>query len=426
VTVTVAPATRLRGVVRTPGDKSISHRAVLISALADGTSTVTGCSDGGDVKGTIRIVRQLGAHVEATDAELTIAGPRDGLRPSNDALDCGNSGTTMRLLCGVLASAPGRHRLVGDASLTQRPMDRVAEPLAQMGLAVTGGGPRVMPPLLVTRTPGALRALVYTTPVASAQVKSALIFAALQGDGVSTISERTRTRANTEEMLRRAGVTVTVTDEGDGRVVAVHPGRPRARSWRVPGDPSQAAFFVVAALTHPDADIEIVDVYGGPERNGYLAVLERMGGDLRVEGTDGTISVTARSTELRATTIFSHEIPSVDEVPVLAVAAAAAVGTTRFVDVGELRVKESDRFREVLEMMRQIGVPARGEGDDLLIEGVGSASKFRPLAYDGDLDHRMVMAAAVAGVVGHGARLANDEAVASSYPGFFQDLAALQ
>jgi 3-phosphoshikimate 1-carboxyvinyltransferase len=305
-------------------------------------------------------------------------------------------------------------------------MDRVATPLNQMGLRVEGRGSTVRPPLHVTREAGELRATTFTSPVASAQVKSAVILAALQGDAPSEVSELTRTRANTEEMLQRAGIRVDVIDHDDRRTVRVTPGRPNPVAWRVPADPSQGAFFVVAALAHVDAEICVVDLYGGVERIGFLRVLERMGADLSVTTHDSMITVVARSSPLRATTVWSHEIPSVDEVPVLAVAAAAAVGVTRFVDVGELRVKESDRFSAVLTMLELIGVNAYGEGDDLVIEGVGTAEQFRSFSFAGALDHRMVMAAAVAGTVGHGVQITNSQTVTSSYPEFFDHLASLQ
>jgi 3-phosphoshikimate 1-carboxyvinyltransferase len=420
----VKAVARLRGRVRVPGDKSTSHRALLISALASGESVIDGLSPGADVRATSRIVAQLGAAVHAQGARVHVLGPEEGLHPSATALDCGNSGTTMRLLAGLVSGVEGAHELVGDASLSARPMDRVAVPLRAMGALVEGAGERVTAPLRVHGR-AKLRALDYRVPTASAQVKSCILFAGLHADAPSTVREDVRTRRTTEEMFRASGIAIDSVDVADGRVVTLQPGRPLATSWVVPGDPSQAAFFSVLGAIHEDADLTIVDVDATPERVGFVDVLERMGAQLSIEHRDARLSLRARSSALVGVEVFSSEIPSVDEVPILAVAAAAARGVSAFRDMGELRLKESDRFEGAMTLVRVLGCRAWAEGDDFFVEGLSSARLFAAFEIDAHLDHRMVMAAAVAGSAGQGCVIGGATTVSSSYPGFFADLAAL-
>ncbi len=414
----------LRGSVRVPGDKSTSHRALMVSALASGESTIQGLSPGMDVRSTARIMEQLGATVNVRDEVVTVVGPSNGLHVSAEAFDCGNSGTTMRLLSGIVSAIPGEHRLVGDASLSQRPMDRVAEPLTLMGARVTGRGPRLSAPLEIVGT-ATLLGIAYDVPMASAQVKSAILFAALSASTATTVVEHVRTRPTTEEMFSRAGVSVVSVDSGDGRSVTIHPGRPLARNWLVPGDPSQAAFFAVLGCIHPDADIQVLDIDSARERVGFLSVLRRMGATMTLRERDATTSLAVQSSQLAATEVHASEIPSVDEVPVLVVAAAAADGVSRFRDVGELRVKESDRFEGSLSLATKLGCRAWSEGDDLFVEGLGSAERFSNFDVDAALDHRIVMASAVAGCAGTGCSIAAAQTVESSYPNFFEDLERL-
>ena len=414
----------LRGEVRVPGDKSTSHRALMVSALADGESTIRGLSPGRDVAATSQIMEQLGAIRNDRDDVVTIVGPGDGLRASNAALDCGNSGTTMRLLSGVVSGVPGEHQLIGDVSLSRRPMDRVAEPLSLMGSRFTGEGARICAPLHIVGT-NSLRGIDYEVPMASAQVKSAILFAALRATSPTTIVEHVRTRPTTEEMLTRAGVSVASIEGDAGRRVTIQPGRPLARNWLVPGDPSQAAFFAVLGCIHPDADIDVLDIDNARERVGFLGVLQRMGATMTLRSGDTMTSLTVRSSELTATDVHAQEIPSVDEVPVLVVAAAAAEGVSSFRDVGELRVKESNRFEGSLALATKLGCRAWSEGDDLFVEGLGSATRFSTFELDAALDHRMVMASAVAGCAGAGCSIGTADTVASSYPQFFDDLERL-
>lgn len=422
-TVVVAAST-FRGEVRVPGDKSASHRALLLSALADGTSTITGLSPGHDVQATSAILQQLGAQRRDEAGLVSIMGPPDGLQACSVPLDCGNSGTTIRLLSGVLSAISGQHTLVGDASLSKRPMDRVATPLREMGAMISGRGERVLPPLIIEGKP--LTGIVYDVPVPSAQVKSAVMLAGLFASGATTVNEAVRTRTTTEEMLAACGVSLTRENVGEGRSITIQPSRPHRHQWRIPSDPSQAAFFCVLGLIHQDAVIRIMDVEGSAERTGFMRVLERMGGtiDLRTDGS--MMNVVVRSSELVATEIRSQEIPSVDEAPILTVAAAAASGTSVFRDMGELRLKESDRFEGCLVLARSVGARAWSDGDDFFVEGLGSATKFEPFTSEAGLDHRIVMSSAVAGLAGHGCTIEGSDTVASSYPHFFDDVRSLQ
>ena len=352
-------------------------------------------------------------------------GPEEGLRPATDALDCGNSGTTMRLMTGVVGSIPGTHHLVGDPSLSRRPMDRIAIPLGQMGILVEGQGERTTAPLTVT-SPEHVLATSYHVPVASAQVKSAILLAGLHGNGETRVLEDVRTRRTTEDMLREAGVSVESRDVGEGREVAIQPGRPRRRDWHVPGDPSQAAFFAVLGAIHPNATLEVLSVESTPERVGFVHVLERMGAAVTLVDRGTYTVLRTKSSSLMATEIHSSDVPSVDEVPVLTVAACAATGVSAFRSMSELRHKESDRFAGSLQLATLLGCRAWEEGDDFFVEGLGSADRFNEFTITTSLDHRMVMASAVAGCAGNGATIEGASTVSSSYPHFFRDLALLQ
>ena len=419
----VTPRPRLRGVARVPGDKSASHRALLLSALADGSSRLGGLSQGDDVRATRSIIEQLGATWRVEDDVLVVTGPAGGLLASSRALDCGNSGTTMRLVAGVVAGVSGSHELVGDASLSTRPMDRVAVPLRMMGAIVEGHGTRITAPLRITGR--ALRGISYEVPVPSAQVKSAILLAGLSAVGDTVVHERLRTRTTTEVMLARAGVTVETVDVSAGRRVTLHPGRVRATEWRVPGDPSQSAFFAVLGAIHPDAEIEVASIDDAPERIGFVHVLRRMGANVTLASDSLGVTLRASRSTLRATTIESSEIPSVDEVPALTVAAAAAEGVTVFRSMAELRVKESDRLAGAVALARSLGARSWADGDDFFVDGVGDASRFASFTYAATLDHRMVMAAAIAGAAGHGCEIEDSETVSTSFPSFFDELAQL-
>jgi 3-phosphoshikimate 1-carboxyvinyltransferase len=396
----------------------------MLSALAEGTSTIAGLSPGEDVASTSAIVEQLGATRVDDEGVVHVTGPANGLRVSATSLDCGNSGTTMRLMTGLVATIPGLHHLIGDESLSKRPMDRVGEPLGLMGAQVRGQGGSLTAPLIVETT-GRLSAIDYHVPVASAQVKSAILLAGLAANNPTTVREDVRTRATTEVMLQSAGVDVTSDDVGAGRVVVVAPSRPVRHHWFIPGDPSQAAFFAVLGVIHRDASLEVLSVDTSPERVGFVGVLARMGAALKLVEHGEFHTLESKSSALTATEIHAYEIPSVDEVPVLTVAACSASGVTAFRDMGELRHKESDRFAGSLLLAQRLGCRAWSEGDDFFVEGAGAAEKFLDFTISTSLDHRMVMASAVAGVAGNGCTIEGASTVSSSYPNFFRDLALL-
>jgi 3-phosphoshikimate 1-carboxyvinyltransferase len=418
--VKVEPATAMRGHIAVPGDKSISHRAVLLGAIGDGETIVSGFGRSGDTEATIAAVRALGATVHEEDVDtlrVEGAGLR-GLRAPDVPIDCGNSGTTLRLLAGILAGQPGRFELTGDESLRRRPVDRIAEPLAQMGATVeTTDG---TPPLTIEG--GELRGIRYELPVASAQVKSCVLLAGLYAQGRTTVVEPLPTRDHTELMLAAAGVRVTrqqrrvsvgpVESLGLGEVV-------------VPGDFSTAAPFVVAATLLPGSELTIHDVGLNPRRIGLLDVLARMGARITIfhrhrSGGEPVGDLEILSAELTATTVRAEEVPLlVDELPLFALAAACARGESRVEGARELRVKETDRIETVTAALRALGIRITPADDGFVVRGV--PSRPRGGAMDSQDDHRIAMLGAVAGLVSRdGADVGGAEAVAVSFPGFFE------
>lgn len=417
--------TSLRGVVRVPGDKSISHRALLLAALAEGRSELRNLSDGDDVVRTARAISALGASVSGGCVE----GGERLLHPPAEPLDLGNSGTGLRLIAGALAGWPWTVRLIGDASLSSRPMDRIAAPLRAMGAEVSGRGERCLPP--VTVRGGNLHGIDYEPPMASAQVKSAVLLAALRARGETVVREPVLTRVHTEELLAGCGADISEWHEHGHHVVRVRPSALQAFELDVPSDPSQAAFWLVAACLVPGSEVTVSSVYGGRARNGFVGVLRRMGARIDVRqgaGAGSAVDLTASWAPLQGTEVAAAEIPSLDEVPVLAVAAAAAEGTTVFTSVGELRVKESDRLRGVADLVGAFGAAAEIEGDTLVVHGAGV---LRPARVDAAGDHRMAMAAAVAAVAARrttedgSSTVSGWEAVATSYPRFAAHLRQL-
>jgi 3-phosphoshikimate 1-carboxyvinyltransferase len=419
----------LSGTVSTPGDKSISHRALILAWLADGTSTLRGLSDGDDVARTRAAVEAMGAAIDSTaDGALVVRTARSQVHPPTSSLDLGNSGTGMRLLAGALAGVGIGAELVGDPSLSSRPMDRIAEPLRAMGVTVEGRGARCLPPLRLSGT--ARRPIDWTPPVPSAQVKSCILLAGLGADGETVVREAVPTRTHTEEMLRSCGVDVRVEPWGSGRIVRLRPSIPAPLDLTVPGDPSQAAFWVVAGAVVPGSHLVVRNVYAGAERTGFVAVLRRMGADVTLRMEDGdTAEVSARfGPALGATDVDAGEIPSLDEVPALVVAASVAEGTSVFRDVAELRVKESDRLAGVVALAESFGARAEVDGDQLRVHGVGPARRLVPATFDSRGDHRLAMAAAVAAMAAHpnGASLVTGfGVVGTSYPGFVSEMTAL-
>jgi 3-phosphoshikimate 1-carboxyvinyltransferase len=432
----VEPGGPLRGRIRVPGDKSISHRVLLLAALADGESTIRGLSDGGDVANTRAIIEALGATVvEDCDpvdpAGLQMIRVRGGrLGEAGHDLDVGNSGTGIRLLAGLLAGLPFTSVLDGDASVRRRPMGRVLEPLRAMGASVIASGVDIgedagLAPLNIRG--GGLRGIEYRLPVASAQVKGCLLFAGLSADGPTTVVEDRPTRAHTEELMAATGIEIVRSHTDGLDRVTVSPGRPNAFNYDVAGDPSQAAFWVVGASILPGSEVVVANVYEGPGRAGFMKVLTRMGVDLNHDPGSGDLTVRPpASGVLSATTVRSDEVPGlVDEVPVLVVAAACADGETIFEGVGELRFKESDRLATVESELGRMGAEVKVEGDRLVVRG-RSGGRLRGAAVNAHHDHRIAMSCAVAGLVADGPTdISGWNAVATSYPTFAEHLAAL-
>lgn len=421
--VVVRPPRALRGTVEVPGDKSVSHRAAILGALATGPTEISGFLEAEDCLGTLRALGALGV-------EVTRKGPGQyrvggvgllGLQEPDNVLDCGNSGTTARLLLGVLAGQPFWSVLTGDDSLRRRPMGRVTEPLGQMGATVVGrsGGSRLPLAIRGARPLGGIR---YRSPVSSAQVKSALLLAGLYADGPVCVEEPARSRDHTERMLAGFGARVAV----DARGVTVTPGGElRGCPLHVPGDLSSAAFFLVAGAAVPGSEVTIPGVGVNPTRTGLLDVLREMGAAVRLaaqaDAGEPTATLTARTSALRGTRVGGSVIVRlIDELPVLAVAAACAAGPTEVVDAAELRVKESDRLHAIISELGKLGVRAEERADGFRIEG---GTPLRGAVVQSWGDHRMAMALIVAGLVAEGQTVVEDTAcVATSYPEFVATL----
>jgi 3-phosphoshikimate 1-carboxyvinyltransferase len=418
VELTVHPAGGgLRGRLRVPGDKSISHRALLLAARAPGLSTINGLSDGADVAATARAVAAFGASVSYERGAVLVGGCEP--REAETVIDVGNSGTAIRLLTGWAAGVDGLTVLHGDGSVAGRPMGRVAEPIRLMGAHVDGRMRGSYPPLAVRG--GDLHGIDYSPPVASAQVKGAVLLAGLSAQGPTRLVEKVPTRAHTEEMLALFGAHVEV----EGPTVTLHPGPLHPARVDVPGDPSQAAFWVVAACITPGSDLVVEDVYTGPQRTAFLDVLRRMGADVAVEPPGGTTAaIRARHGPLAATDVSGEEVPGlIDEIPVLAVAAAYAAGVSTFSGAAELRVKESDRATTTVSAIKSLGGEAEERPDGLTVKGSGGRrlAGGRVSSFG---DHRIAMAAAVAGLAASGpVVVAGWESVQTSYPRFAEDLA---
>jgi 3-phosphoshikimate 1-carboxyvinyltransferase len=412
----VEPAGALVGHIAVPGDKSISHRAVLIGTLGEGETRVHGFGRSADTESTIAAVRTLGVEVDdVADDELVVKGR--GLTPfrgQTPVVHCGNAGTLMRLLAGILAGQSGRHELTGDESLSARPMDRIAEPLNRMGARVTTN------PLVVEGT-DALRGIEYALPVASAQVKSAVLLAGLNADGMTTVVEPAPTRDHTELMLQAAGAGVR---RRPGSVSIQPAGRLRLGEVVVPGDFSAAAPFIVAATLLAGSELTIHNVGLNPRRTGLLDVLERMGARISVinrrkVGHEWAGDLVVQSAELVATDVGADDVPRlIDELPLFALAAAGARGDSRLSGAGELRVKESDRIETVTNGLRALGVRMRARDDGFEVRGVPARPTGGRMASDGD--HRVAMLGAIAGLVSReGVEVRGADAVAISFPGFF-------
>lgn len=418
---TVENVRRIRGTLEVPGDKSIAHRALILGALARGEQLIEGVPPSDDVARTVACLRALGCRVEETpDGRLRV---RPGEWTGGQMLFAGNSGTTARLLSGVVAGKGLTCTIDGDESLRRRPMARIAEPLVQMGADVrTGPGGR-----LPMRIQGArLTGITYRPPVASAQVKTAVLIAGLLADGSTTVVEETPTRDHTENLLSAMGVPV---ERREGAVTVPGGAEPQGIEVPVPGDVSSASFFVAAAGILPDSEVSIVRTGLNPTRSGALKALERMGADITVDNMvtsagEPVGDILVRSSSLHGTDIAGPTIPSlIDELPVLAVVATQADGVTTVRDAGELRHKECDRIRAIVGNLSRLGADIEELDDGFVVRGP-CRLKGQVVASYGD--HRIAMAMAVAGLVAEGkTRIENSAVVGVSYPGFFDDLRAL-
>ena len=415
----------LRGTIRVPGDKSISHRSIIFGSLTKGETKVYDILRGEDVLSTIQVFRDLGVSIQDDGDVIRIQGVGfQGLQAPTAPLDMGNSGTSIRLISGVLAGQDFAVTMVGDDSLSKRPMDRVAIPLRQMGVEIAGQGERDCPPLHEKGT-HQLQPIHYRLPVASAQVKSALIFAALQAEGESTIIEKEKTRDHTEDMIRQFGGEIQV----DGKTIRIRGGQEfQGQEVIVPGDISSAAFWLVAGLILPDSVIKIENVGINQTRTGILDVIQEMGGDLTMEDRDEkavSASLTVKTSSLKGIRIDGELIPRlIDELPIIALLATQANGQTVIADAEELRVKETDRIQVVADSLNAMGANVVPTEDGMIITGP------TPL-HGADLetfgDHRIGMMATIAALLVRDGNVVLDraEAINTSYPSFFEDLETL-
>jgi len=422
----------LRGTVRVPGDKSISHRALLFGAIAEGETIIEGLLPAEDPLSTAACLQAMGVDVSPIEPGLPVRVQGvglDGLQEPADILDCGNSGTTMRLMLGLLAGRRGRHMVMtGDESLRRRPMRRVVAPLAEMGARITGREGGNLAPLAIQGT--SLQGITIKTAVASAQVKSAVLLAALTAEGPTTVIEPAHSRDHSERMLRAFGADLRV--EGpNGTSVTVNPGAIlQGQTVVVPGDISSAAFWLVAAAITPGAELTIENVGLNPSRTGILEVLKSMGARIEVINSRDVAGepvgdLKVNHGPLTAFHIGGDLIPRlVDEIPVLAVAACCAEGISRVEDAQELRVKETDRLAVMARQLGAMGARIQEQPGGLTIEG---GVKLRGTTLDSETDHRVAMSLAVAALVADGdSTLHRAEAAAVSYPGFWDDLALLR
>ena len=412
----------LNGSIRVPGDKSISHRSIIFGSLAEGETKVYDILRGEDVLSTVQVFRDLGGEIEDKDGVVTIQGVgMNGLKAPQNALDMGNSGTSIRLISGVLAGADFEVEMFGDDSLSKRPMDRVTLPLKKMGVSISGQTERDLPPLHLKGTKN-LKPIHYELPIASAQVKSALIFAALQAQGQSVIIEKECTRNHTEDMLRQFGGDLSV----DGKKITVQgPQKLSGQTVVVPGDISSAAFWLVAGLIVPNSRVVLKNVGINETRTGIIDVIRAMGGKLELTDMDPiakSATLTVETSDLKGTEIGGSLIPRlIDELPIIALLATQAQGQTVIKDAEELKVKETDRIQVVADALNSMGATITPTVDGMIIEGKSTLHGARINTFG---DHRIGMMTAIAAllVVDGEVELDCAEAINTSYPTFFDDL----
>ncbi len=416
----------LRGHLRVPGDKSISHRSIMFGSLAKGVTTVRDILRGEDVMSTMQVFRDLGVNITDDGDVVTINGVGfDGLKPPQNKLNMGNSGTSIRLISGVLAGQDFDVEMFGDDSLSKRPMDRVTIPLRQMGVEVSGQTVRDLPPLKMHGTKQ-LKPIHYHLPVASAQVKSALIFAALQADGESIIVEKEKTRNHTEDMIVQFGGQIAV----DDKEIHISGGQEfSGQEVVVPGDISSAAFWLVAGLVVPNSKIVLENVGINETRTGILDVIRAMGGEISLSEVDNiakSATITVATSHLKATEISGEIIPRlIDELPIITLLATQAEGTTVIRDAEELKVKETDRIQVVADALNAMGADITPTEDGMIIKGKTTLHGAKINTFG---DHRIGMMAAIAAllVTDGDVELERAEAINTSYPSFFEDLKGLQ
>ncbi len=425
--LTIIPGRPLKGTLSVPGDKSITHRAIMLSALAEGESTIKAYCRGEDCLNTVRAFQALGVRIDESPDQLRVHGKGLwGLAEPDQPIDCGNSGTGIRLLAGLLAGQDFFTVLTGDESVRRRPMGRVVRPLREMGATIAGRKGGELAPLAVTGS--RLKAIEYQLPVPSAQVKSALLFAALFAEGTTRVTEPRPSRDHTERLFRYFGIPL----DRKGATIAVE-GRSSLR-WSganalvVPGDLSAAAFFVVGATIVPDSDVTVVGVGVNPTRTGILEVLSRMGADIQIsnrreEAGEPVADLRIKSAALHGISIGPEDIPqTIDEFPILCVAAAVAQGETIISGAEELRVKESDRIATMAMELRKMGVQITEKSDGMIIQGLGSSHGNQGLqgaACASHGDHRVAMSLAIAGLAAHSPTIIRDtECIETSFPNF--------
>jgi 3-phosphoshikimate 1-carboxyvinyltransferase len=416
----------LKGSIEIPGDKSISHRSVMFGSIAQGVTRVTNFLPGDDCLSTISCFRKLGVVIEDNEDGLTIYGNGiDGLKEPNELLDVGNSGTTIRLLLGILAGRPFFSSLIGDQSIGKRPMTRVTEPLRTMGAKIDGRKNGEFTPLSIRG--GHLNPIHYNMPVASAQVKSALILAGLQAEGETTIIEKAESRDHTERMIRKFGGEV----EKDNRKITVKGGQKLiASDILVPGDISSAAFFLVAGAIIPDSEIHLKNVGLNPTRTGIIEIMTQTGAILEIHNNDENSfepagDITIKSSRLRGTVVEGDVIPRlIDEIPIIALLATQAEGTTIIKDASELKVKETNRIDTVVQELTKLGASIDATDDGMIIHG-GTTLKGGKVSSHGD--HRIGMMLAIASLLCEDqVELEDPEAISVSYPNFFKHLNRLK
>ena len=423
--LTITPQGPLRGTIRVPGDKSITHRALLASALAEGSATITGYCRGEDCLNTLRALQALGVTIEVETDQVRVWGKGlGGLTEPVQHVDCGNSGTGLRLLAGVLASQPFFSILTGDDSLRRRPMGRIVNPLRMMGATIQGRKGGELAPLAIQG--GALQGIEYRSPVSSAQIKSAVLFAGLFAQGETRFSEPVQSRDHTERMFRYLGIPL----ETDGCHVVL-PGRPTyaAKDLLVPGDLSAAAFFIVGASLVPGSEVRIVNIGLNPARTGILDILCEMGADIRIvnqreQAGEPVGDLLVCTTPLRGVTIEASHVPKmIDEFPIFCVAAALAEGRTVVTGAEELRVKETDRIHTMATELAKLNVPIQETPDGFILHG-GATIKGGTCMSHGD--HRVAMALAIAALTGDApTTILDTDCIATSFPDFHDNLLEL-